>query len=268
MIRLTAWLCIGLPLFTFGLPSRGAAQATKQAASPALDAATSKRVAENVVTKTARVRPGELVVISGGEHDLQLLEDLAVAVRKAGGHSIIDYGSDRLARRMFDEVPASLDTMRPQLKTLPITDVFIGTDYLDPATLAGVDPARLETVQKANAPFREALKSWKGRSVTLGNGLYPTPGGAKQAGVSVAQLAAVFRAGLDVDYDALERTAEAVRAALAHGSEIHLTAANGTDLHAKIAGQKSTPATASSATRTGRGTSRNAPPISRPVRHT
>jgi leucyl aminopeptidase (aminopeptidase T) len=211
-----------------------------QAKSPApvLDAATSKRVAESVVSQTARVRPGELVVLSGGERDLRFLEDLAVAVRKAGARSIIDYQSNRLARRLYDEVPAALDTLAPQLKTLPITDVFIGTDYLDPSTFDGVDPTRLAARQKADAPFREALKSWKGRSVGLGNGLYPTPGNARQAGMTLGQLTALYRAGLGVDYAALERTAEAIRAELEHGSEVHLTAANGTDLTAKIAGQK------------------------------
>jgi leucyl aminopeptidase (aminopeptidase T) len=91
--------------------------------------------------------------------------------------------------------------------------------------------------QKADAPFRAALQTWKGRSIGLGNGLYPTPGTARQAGISLAALTAMYRAGLDVDYDALGRTAALVQAALAHGKDIHLTAPNGTDLQAKIGGQ-------------------------------
>jgi leucyl aminopeptidase (aminopeptidase T) len=47
----------------------------------------------------------------------------------------------------------------------------------------------------------------------------------------------MYRAGLDLDYDALGRTAELVRTALAKGKDIHLTAPNGTDLQAKIEGQ-------------------------------
>lgn len=205
--------------------------------SPVLDPATSKKIADKIVNQSARVRPGELVWLQGGERDLPLLEDLAVAVRKVGAHPIIEYGSNRLMRRFVTEVPASLDTVTPQLRTLKITDVLISTDYVDPRSAAGFDPLRLNTLQKARAPFREALLNWKGRAVSLGNGLYPTPGAANQAGIPVDRMAALYRAGLDVDYAALERTAEALREALAHGKEIRLSAPNGTDLRARIAGQ-------------------------------
>jgi leucyl aminopeptidase (aminopeptidase T) len=202
-----------------------------------LDAATSKRIAEKVITQSARVRPGELVLLTGGERDLGFLEDMAVAVRKAGAYSVIEYGSTRLARRLYDEVPPSLDTLTPQLRLLPILDVVVSTDYLDPSTFAGVDPARLATTAKAAAPFREALTKWKGRFVQVGNGLYPSPGNAAEAGMTPHQMAALFRSGLDADYAALERTADALRDVLAHGKEIHLRAANGTNLFAQITGR-------------------------------
>jgi len=214
-----------------------AAQSKAGPAQPTLDSATSRRVAENVVNKVAHVRPGELVLLSGGERDIPLLEDLSIAVSKVGAYPIISYQSNRLVRRYFEEVPASLDTLSPQLRIFSATDVFIGTDYIDPATFGGIDPARLAARQKADAPFRAALQTWKGRTVTLGNGLYPTPGAARQANISLPALTAMYRAGLDVDYDALGRTAELVRTALAKGKDIHLTAPNGTDLQAKIGGQ-------------------------------
>jgi leucyl aminopeptidase (aminopeptidase T) len=228
---------LSLLTLTLAVPTPGATQSAPDALPPVLDAATSRRIAEKIVTQSARVRPGELVVISGGQRDLPLLEDLVVAIRKAGAYSIVDYGSNRLTRRIYDEVPAALDTVPPQLRTLSITDVFIATDYLDPTTFTGMDPARLATMDKANAPFREALGKWKGRFVQLGNGLYPSPGNAERAGIAPAALGALFRAGLDVDYSALERTAESLRAALVKGKEVHLTAPNGTDFQARIAGQ-------------------------------
>lgn len=237
MSRSTTWWLAAAIVCQTAVTSAGAAQVRAGLAQVALDSATSKRVAESVVNQVARVRPGELVMLVGGERDLPLLEDLAIAITKVGAHSIISYGSNRMLRRYFDEVPAALDTLSPQLRTLPITDLYIGTDYIDPTTFDGVDPARLAARQKADAPFRNALQTWKGRTVTLGNGLYPTPGAARQANVSLAALTAMYRAGLDVDYNALGRTAELFRAALARGKEVHLTAPNGTDLRAKIGGQ-------------------------------
>lgn len=236
MTRSPRWLLVTVVSGQLALMTARAAEA-QGPARPALDSATSRRVAENVVNRVARVRPGELVMLAGGERDLPLLEDLSIAVAKVGAYPLINYGSDRLVRRYFDEVPAALDTLGPQLRTLPLTDVFIWTDFIDPATYGGIDPARVAARQKADAPFRAALQTWKGRSIGLGNGLYPTPGTARQAGISLAALTAMYRAGLDVDYDALGRTAALVQAALAHGKDIHLTAPNGTDLQAKIGGQ-------------------------------
>src|SRR5215207_9639939 len=99
------------------------AQSAPVRPSPVLDAATSKRIAQKIITQSARVRPGEFVLLMGGERDLGFLEDMAVAVRQAGAYSLIEYGSPRLARRFYDEVPASMDTLTPQLRLLPILDV-------------------------------------------------------------------------------------------------------------------------------------------------
>ena len=213
------------------------AQSPVAALSPVLDSATSKRIAERLVTQVARVRAGELVWLSGSEGDLPLLEDLAIVVQQVGAHPVIEYGSNRLTRRYFQDVPARLDTVGPQLRTLAIIDVWISIGFQDPQSLAGVDPARLATIQKASAPFQDALKSWKGRSIALGNGLYPTAGAAEEAGIPQAQLASLYRAGLDVDFVEMERTAAAVRAVLASGREIRLQAANGTDFRARLGGQ-------------------------------
>ena len=57
----------------------------------------------------ARVHDGELVQLAGCPADIELLEDLAVAVRQQGSDPLITLGSDRLARRLYDDVPARLD---------------------------------------------------------------------------------------------------------------------------------------------------------------
>src|SRR6185295_980583 len=48
--------------------------------------------------------------------------------------------------------------------------------------------------------------------------------------MSVEALSHAYRAALDVDYDALEATGRKLAAAIESADELHLTAANGTDL--------------------------------------
>jgi leucyl aminopeptidase (aminopeptidase T) len=201
---------------------------------PLLDTVASRRIAEKIITQSARVRPGELVLLFGGDRDLRLLEDLAVATRRAGANPIIQYSTSRLIRRYYEELPPSQDTIPPDTKLLSISDVVVGTDFIDGSVVEGIDPKRLAARARADAPFREALTKWKGRFVQVGNGLYPTPGNAAEAGVSEAQLAALFRRGLDADYGELEQSATRIRDLLARGGEIRVTDPNGTDFTARL----------------------------------
>ncbi|MCZ6850507.1 MAG: hypothetical protein O7F17_02580, partial [Planctomycetota bacterium] len=57
-------------------------------------------IADTLVNKSANIRYDELVLISGGARDQQLLEDIAVEVRKLGAHPVITISSDRLTRNL------------------------------------------------------------------------------------------------------------------------------------------------------------------------
>src|SRR5262249_42438586 len=71
-------------------------------------------LAQNVVSRSARIAEGDLVQINGSLKDADLLEALAVHVRKQGGQPLITVSSDRLARRLFDDVPARFDAQKPE----------------------------------------------------------------------------------------------------------------------------------------------------------
>jgi hypothetical protein len=75
------------------------------------------------------------------------------------------------------------------------------------------------------------------RSVWLGSGLYPSAERAEQVGVSRRDLAEILYGGLNVDYEQLQRTGEALRQVVAAGNEVHVTAPNGTDLRVGVAGR-------------------------------
>ena len=72
------------------------------------------RLADPIVNQSAGIRVGEFVLISGGARDLRLLEDIAVEVRKLGAHPVITIGSDRLTRKMYEDVDARFDAQQPE----------------------------------------------------------------------------------------------------------------------------------------------------------
>ena len=73
-----------------------------------------RAVAEKVVGQVAGVQAGDVVWLLGRDEDLPLLEDLAVEVQKRGGSPLMTVRTERLRRRMYDEVPAQYDTVPPE----------------------------------------------------------------------------------------------------------------------------------------------------------
>lgn len=196
-------------------------------------------VAEKVIGENARVREGEIVWLFGRDEDLPLLEELAVEARKRGGDALVTVSTERLQRRMYDEVPSKYDSVpyEANLKLAGLVDVVVGTEADEQRTLKGVPPERIEARSRANAPFLALMRKRGVRAVLLGNGLYPSAERAEQFDISRRDLADMLYGGLDVDYAKIQRTGEAMRQVLAAGKEVHITAPNGTDLRARIAGR-------------------------------
>ena len=198
-----------------------------------------KSVAEKVVAQSAGVKEGDVVLVFGSDEDLPLLEDIAIEVRKRGASPLVSVGTERMNRRLYDEVPAKYDSQEPEmiLKLAGLVDVIINTEAGEGRTLQGVAPERIAARGKAFAPVAELMQKRGVRTVALGNGLYPSAERAEQFGISREELANIMYGGVDADYKALEATGEQVRKALAGGRELRITNPNGTDLKVGIAGR-------------------------------
>jgi leucyl aminopeptidase (aminopeptidase T) len=193
-------------------------------------------VAEKLTTQCARVKEGDLVQIVGSDKDVPLLEALAVQVRKQGAFPLVALTTDRLARRLYEDVPAKFDEQKPEftLKLAGLIDAQFVVESADEDALAGVAVERIAATGKTAAPVYETLRKRNVRLVSVGNGLYPTPSRAKQFKIDEAELAKLFWDGVNVDYKMMQGTGATLNKILAEGKEIHLTHPNGTDLTASI----------------------------------
>jgi aminopeptidase len=209
------------------------------AAPRATPAADLKSVAAKIVNQSAGVAEGDVVMITGADEDLPLLEDIAIEVRKAGAHPLLSVTTPGFGRRTYDEVPAKYDSQTPELsmKLAEFIDVYIGTEFFEGRNMKGVAPERMAARGKAFAPVGQLMTKRNVRSVSLGNGLYPTEERAEQFGISRDELAGLMYGGVDADYAGLQRTGEQIRKTLAAGKELRITSADGTDLRVGIAGR-------------------------------
>jgi leucyl aminopeptidase (aminopeptidase T) len=197
-------------------------------------------LADKLVNQCAQIREGDCVQVSGGVRDMELLEDLAVHVRKAGAFPLVLVGSDRMDRRLVADVPEKWDTQKPIFdeKLNNILTAVIYVEYREKSDLMADIPAkRLETRSQANALVIDSYMKRRIREVNLGNGLYPTADRARQFGIPLETLSKMFWDGVNVDYAKLNAICEAVKAVFVGGKEIHITHANGTDLTFGIKGR-------------------------------
>jgi leucyl aminopeptidase (aminopeptidase T) len=223
------------------LPPQQVANENKPAASPeaakksgAPDAAA---ISTRLVTQVAGVKEGDVVFISGGVRDMELLEDLVTDARKVGAFPLLTINSDRIAKKYFEEVPEKYDTQAPdfdlKLATLPTVAINVDANELE-SNLADVSPARLANLAKTGQPVGDLFLKRNVRQVSVGNDLYPTEWRAKHFGVSQDQLAKTFWEAVNTDYSGVQATGEKLKTTLSAGKELHITSPEGTDLKVKI----------------------------------
>ena len=214
------------------IPTVVAAAAALTMASLAFAEAEHRDVAKSMVA-SAMVKPGDKVWVSGSVRDYALLEDLAIETMKAGGQPMINVTSEQLMRRSYDEVPASYDSQPPTLDLAMANtfDVSLGVDVGEnEGVMDGVPAERIAARSKANMPVMQAMVERNIRSVSLGNGLYPTQALASRLGVPLADLTATFWKAVAVPPEALRTKGESMRATLVAAKKVTLKSANGTNL--------------------------------------
>jgi leucyl aminopeptidase (aminopeptidase T) len=234
-------LLAGVSLLACQPPSPNAAPASALPSDkPVSLAEDANLLAQRLITESAGVKEGDIVQIIGGFHDKELLENLAVQVRKAGAFPLLTVTSDSMARRLFTDVPEKYDSQTPELrlKLAGTVNVTIEIDSrLTEDVLADVDPKRVIAQGVVTSAVQTESLKRKVRSVAVGNDLYPTPWRAKHLDMTEDQLSKAFWDGVNVDYSALQAKGEQVRKTLAGGSELHITNPNGTDLKVSIKGR-------------------------------
>lgn len=194
-------------------------------------------IAKRLVTECTRIQEGDLVWVGGHEKNRDLLELVAVEVRKQGAFPLLITKSDDMIRRMFEDVPAKYDAQSPEfvLKIADMIDAAIIVESEpDPAFLVNVPPERIAAHRKAFQPVSQLVLKRSVRFVNLGNGIYPTPATARQFDMTTNELERVFWKGVNVDYLKLQTVTDVIKTRLNRGMALRITHDNGTDLKLRI----------------------------------
>jgi leucyl aminopeptidase (aminopeptidase T) len=215
--RLHLWIAIALLNAPLALSSR--AQTQDYSA-----------IAERIIKTCANVKPGDVVVISGGKHNFAVLEDLALQAAKAGGLANIFVDSDRLERAVWSEVPEKYLEQQPTyfVEWLKQMDVYIALPTVeDPKSVFGnLPPERLAKANKAGQCIMDALNGSKLRAVFVG---YPTQSDAEVSGLPFSSYKQAFLDALGADYQSISTTGTRLKRLLEGSQTVRVTSPAGTD---------------------------------------
>ncbi|MDH5664588.1 MAG: aminopeptidase, partial [Candidatus Bathyarchaeota archaeon] len=140
------------------------------------------KCAESIVTGMSLKR-GEAVVIRGGAHTQELLEEIGILCYKKGAQPIIMATTDNYSARAYDEIPKETLEITPKhyLGAIREADVYIVVEpFKDPQIQTKFPQEKIAARTKANVPVRKELygeETGKGKKWTYAG--WPTKEAAK-----------------------------------------------------------------------------------------
>jgi leucyl aminopeptidase (aminopeptidase T) len=199
-------------------------------ASTAAKAQDYAELARRIVKTSASVKPGDVVIVSGGKHDIALMEDLAIESAKAGGMVTMFLDSDRLERAIYTEVPEQYLEQQPTFiaEWAKHTNVYIGLPGVeDPkATFGDVPQERLAKANKAAQVITDAINASGLRAVFVG---YPSPSDAAVQQLDFATYQKVFWDAVGADYQKISEQGNKLKQMLQGAKTVRVTSPSGTD---------------------------------------
>jgi leucyl aminopeptidase (aminopeptidase T) len=163
------------------------------------------QLAKRIVQTSAAIKPGEVVIIAGGKHNLPLMESLAIEANKAGGMTTMFISTDRVDRSFNVDVPEKYLDQEPRFfaEWIKQVNVYIGLpgEENPKAVIAGVPEGRFARVAKAGQAIGEMIMKGPGlRAVFIG---YPTQEDAAAYQMDFNAYSKMHWDAVDTDYNAI-----------------------------------------------------------------
>lgn len=196
-------------------------------------------IAHKIVTVSAAVKPGEVVVISGSIGKLPLLEQLAIEAAKAG--AIVEplyITTDRLQRALLTDVPEEyLGQPDPTFDSFKTVDVSIRTDNLDDAkaVLEGVPETKLSKAARSEESYRNAVGAFKMRQVFVD---VPNRRIAEYSRMDWTTYENMQWDAINADYSEIMRKGDQLAKLLETAKIIKISSPSGTDISLTVGNHK------------------------------
>lgn len=160
-------------------------------------------VAQTIVTDCMRVKPGEIIQVTGGLFCFELIEDIVVALAKQNAYALVTPTTDRLMKRLLLEadVPFLENPSKSMIEVARFIHGQICLESLkDPRTLETVPEERIGAHRQGRKGVNDVLREQKVRWTGMG---YPTKEKADLFGIAYAVFHDMFWKAVTTDYTAI-----------------------------------------------------------------
>ncbi|UCG45811.1 MAG: aminopeptidase [Candidatus Bathyarchaeota archaeon] len=184
----------------------------------------------------------EAVLIRGGSHTQELLEEIGILCYKCGAAPVISATSDSYSARIFDEIPLENLEFTPKhyLGMIKEIDAYIVVEPFQNPQIQTMFPRdKMAARQKANVPIRKALygeETGKGKKWTYAG--WPTTQAARFYGIDYDALEHLIIDGMMVPTSKLKENCAKLTKHLSGKDVLHITDEKGTDFTCHIKGRR------------------------------
>ena len=188
------------------------------------------------------LKEGEAVLIRGGTHLEELLEEIGISCYRKGAHPLIMATSDNYAARIYGEIPKETLETTPKhlLGAIKDADAYITVEPLkDPQVQTKFPREKIAAKTKANIPLRKILygeETGRGKKWTYAG--WPTPEAAKFYKVEYEDLEHMIIEGIMISASTLKGNTSQVAQCLRGKNLLRITDQKGTNFTCKIGGRR------------------------------
>lgn len=192
------------------------------------------------MVETCNVARGECVLVRGGTHTQDLLEEISLECYRRGAVPVLTATSDKYAKAVYDEIPASTMATVPRhlVSAVKETDTLIIVEELDDPSIAdGFPRNKLVARQKANLPLLDIVyHPTKGKKWLYAG--WPTEAASKRYGVPYRDLERFIIGGISVPPKKLMMIGKDFAKRFKNARRVHVWDSKGTDFTVDIGGRR------------------------------
>lgn len=188
------------------------------------------------------LKKDESVIVRGGTHAQELLEEIGLLCYKKSAHPLILSNSDNYSARIYNEIPKETLEKTPKHYFVAIkeADVYIVVEPLkDPRIQTKFPKEKIEARTKANVPIRKILygeETGRGKKWTYAG--WPTQEAANFYGVNYQDLERLIVEGIIVSASVLKKNTARLAEMLKDKDTLYISDQKGTAFTCKIKGRR------------------------------